>query len=423
MSRIRTTPLAPCLSYSMYYYYYPAKLLWYYSPIYEYSIAVPGGKSITDIKWVRPLDKKKTWRSDLKFNDVEIVNTLDSLAGDSTKYDFVAKDSVGRTWYRTFSTYYLHYSLGNPVPPTFQEIPDSLLGAAFRDLQPNYDSFGIDGINIYTLILELADLKKTFTKSAFALKKKFSDIPEKNLLINFGILPFFSDLQAIYDIVVKLDTAIEKWNEAAAKGATWDLHLDVAGLPASYSTGYQTTTLTDSINGFHRSITTWGKYSASGKVHLYFKPKPIDPELYSSIRNQALGFDRPLLGVWEAVPFSWAVDYFFHVDKIIADYDEALPSLFTYEYVDAGYSLKQEAQGDMYVTFTAYNGSWKGISPTEVWIPRSITKKSYIRRAVSQQAMFDYMSRPSDYQLGWDKGWRQASYLASVAYLMKSSRK
>lgn len=419
--RYRFTPAPPISLYHTYKRYKFSDKTWLQTTIYDDYTAIAAVKSIEDDPWVQT-PSSKSWRNPLVFRDVTSITEFDN-AVDTIHNEFIVDYWTTYRYYYTYTSNYCIWSMGTPTPPTLPDIPESILGAAFRSIQPDYKTFKVDGINIYSIILELADLKKLFTKSAYALSMSFRDIPEKNLLINFAILPLYGDLCAIYDIVTKLNNAIDKWNEGALKGVTWDLHRIVSGLPTPITTtspGYETS---QHPYGFAWYRTGGTSLTASGKVHLYFRPKPISKSDRRKIFQAAIGVDRPVLGAWEAVPFSWAIDYFLHIDKLIARWDEALPSLFTYDFVSAGYSLKQEAFG--YYDFDVIlkpSTTWRKPNTTTTRLSRVKKTTKYIRRGTSLQSMESFMSRPEDYQLGWDKGWRQASYLTSVAYLLGFKR-
>jgi hypothetical protein len=128
------------------------------------------------------------------------------------------------------------------------------------------------------------------------------------------------------------------------------------------------------------------------------------------------------LGIWEAVPFSWAIDYFFHVQDIIAAWDEALPTMFQFDFVSAGVSHKSEMVAD--VVYDSVRNSADSFKPVIYHDPLfyTVTNANYTRYPVSFAGMLGMMHAPDDYTLGWNKGKRQASYLASVAYLLASKR-
>lgn len=373
---------------------------------------------ISDMAWISdPSHAGKRLNDGLPFLFVENTKIEDSISRGSlidhrrnAQYEFyILRASESR----------LAQLCGLQVPLTAPVLPDYAIGDAFRDLQPNFQDAKVDGINIYTVILELADLKKTFTKAAWSLSKTFRDIPEKNLLINFGVLPFFGDLVAIYDIITKLGSYIDKWNQAALNGMTWDKHVYIKyPVPKEYTTPRERKAYLWWWSYFTWYMTTKVSHDTVGRAHLYFKPQPIGESDRTTIYKSALGLDRPVLGVWEAVPFSWAIDYFFHVDRIIGAFDEALPSMFKYEFVDAGYSVKSTQQHD--ILYECEVGS--GISVSQPSFKRRRSGVSYKRQPVNYAAMVDFMSQPPNYQLGWDKGWKQASYLMSVAYLMSTKR-
>lgn len=362
-----------------------------------------------------------SWKDPFRFNPVE--NTSISI----TDIDFssirtsVVYDSSWKVSYKyavnlanNFSR--LVYLNDLPVP---QQYSAFALKSAFEALQPTFKDAKVNGINVYTAILELADLKKTFTKSAWSLKRTFSDLPEKNLLINFGVLPLFNDIVAIYDIITKLSGYIDTWNQAASDGTVWDRHEDIPMEhdPLIVEVDEYAGSYTDLHLGTRKSRVV--KVSREGKAHLYFKPRKISDQDRRRVFYNALGLAEPLEGIWEAVPFSWAIDYFFRVGDFIAAFDEALPSMFRYEFVSGGYSEKITGEGRYFYNQVAQreNRYWTALETEAPW---SFTYKldQYKRIPVSFHGMMDILASPDEYSNGWNKGYKQASYLASVAYLL-----
>jgi hypothetical protein len=378
-------------------------------------------QSITDWKLVQPPKpaKRIDWKKPFVF--LPVSNIKSDVVGpyDDTFY-FMWWDKRYNYNYNNYITGAdLMYKYGNFTYPTRVPISVNSLKDGFTKLQPSFKDSKVNGINVYTAILELADLKKTFMKSTWALKKTFDDLPEKNLAINFGVLPLFGDIQQIYAIITKLGSYIDTWNEAAKGGLVWDKHVSLDSSDSSLNYPW---TLCLNWTGYQAYRRGTARVSTSGKAHLYFKPKIISDADRRNVYYNALGLAEPLEGVWEAVPFSWAIDYFLRVGDFIADFDEALPTMFRYDFVAAGYSYKSKVDAvTIYEMRKTTSTSYVLKIPHEPFIRNTHTSE-YQRYPVSYKGMMDAMSAPDDYSAGWNKGWRQASYLASVAYLLGFKR-
>jgi hypothetical protein len=386
------------------------------------SLVIPASQTITDKKWIGPYDSKVTPVNPLRFNYVSNIKLSEDAYYAGQYYSKVIRNN-GITYEYWYDYSYLRAIFSAPVFPTPPSITEKSLRDGFLKLQPSFKDAKVNGINIYTAVLELADLKKTFTKSTWALKKTFADIPEKHLAINFGVLPLFGDIQAIYHIVTRLSAYIDAWNLAARNGMVWDKHV------ALYKEDDTFVDLHRYVGSFSRPVEQWyengvAKISSSGKAHLYFSPKEIKDADRKKVYVNALGLAEPLEGIWEAVPFSWAIDYFFRVGDIIAAWDEALPTMFTYNFVDAGYSYKSEVEANLTYDMEivpSKDTRYTSLSE-EHSIPWSYKHSIYKRIPVSFSGMIDMMERPADYSAGWNRGAKQLSYLASVAYLMSAKR-
>jgi hypothetical protein len=293
------------------------------------------------------------------------------------------------------------------------------LKEAFTKLQPSFKDAKVDQFNVYTAILELGDLKKTFSKTAIKLGKSLGHTAaEKNLLINFGILPLFSDIQAIYGIVTRLSGYIDRWNEAAKSGLVWDKHVLVSEVVEQ---GELDTFVGPTYSSFvpYNVTSPNQKRTSSVKLHLYFKPKLIAESERKNVYIRALGIDKPLSGAWEAVPFSWAIDYFTNIGEIIDAFDEAIETMFQYEFVSCGYSQKSAVEGDFLYVPTLNDPGHPAYVFGSIPQPfgRSFKIERYVRRRLPLKSMFEYMSKPTEFILENNVTRWQFSYLASVAFL------
>ena len=376
--------------------------------VVNWSEATPGS---CGLEYNKKIFKEVT-NSAVSFDDVapDVTNTIQlNYPGSPNHYVYHFQNG-----------YVLHWlSDKGAFAPSLDAYSPIVLKEAFEKLLPSFKDAKVDQFNVYTAVLELADLRKTFTKTALKLNHPdfISNAAEKNLLINFGVLPLFGDIQTIYNIITRLSGYIDRWNKAAKAGLTWDKHgvLYPSQLQHNRSVDF----------GYYSTITgkvTWSvdsqfDGSAVSKIHLYFKPKLIPRNMRSRVFQRALGLDKPLAGAWEAVPFSWAIDYFLNVGEFIDAYDEAIETMFQYEYVSSGYSVTKMGTTTFTVTPNDNGDSTYVVTTMPEGFTRTLTEHTYFRKRLSSKAIFDYIAKPDKLALQNKAGLWQTSYLASVAWL------
>lgn len=374
------------------------------------------GKPTISLEQSRKIFKEVSHQKILSsMDDADFIETSSGIdypySGSATLYEYY----FHRGW--LVSVYDSTFSF--PTVPSI-ELNDAVdIKKAFTALQPSFKDANVNGINVYTAVLELADLRKTFSKAAYKLGKNLTrTVAEKNLLVNFGILPFFGDMIAIYDIITKLSGYIDTWNSAAYGGVVFDAHEALPDIDQTFEID-QLMAPQVYYDWTHRVKCASYGVTASTKVHLYFKPRPISAKNRINVFKRALGLDKPLTGVWEAVPFSWAIDYFLNVGEIIDAFDESIETMFQYDFVSCGYSIKSTIGGLIeYNIETLDLPRWKIKSTSKPSsFLRPYLRHEFMRGRISLESMFGYMSAPVDLHLQMDAGIKQFGYLASVAIL------
>jgi hypothetical protein len=103
-----------------------------------------------------------------------------------------------------------------------------------------------------------------------------------------------------------------------------------------------------------------------------------------------LGLDKPFSGIWEAVPFSWLIDYVTNIGDMISAIEETAKKLFRYEIVDFGYSTKM----NKYYTWKKTSNSLGGTA----FVGRvTLEKEEYNRYPLSHS----FLAQP-DVDFEWD---------------------
>lgn len=277
--------------------------------------------------------------------------------------------------------------------PIDHTVSDSDLRAGFARLAPDTDNL-LGDIQLANFLIELKDLKQ-LTKLTRIPKDLYEASAGNFLGVNFGVLPVIGDIKKIINLHEKLSKKLAMWNEVALKGAILDFHTTLFK--------FDETNLVEEplvYLAFDGTVQYRQVVSNSAKLHLYIQPEPLNAS-YLDIAWQTLGLDKPLAVVWEALPFSWFIDYFLNIQELIDNFEKSA-SPFKYTIVDAGYSytLKNQCYSQL--------GSWDVIPsykdqpqaiydctlPT-VWYETTKFQRVSISPAVAQ----DFISLGEDWQL------------------------
>jgi hypothetical protein len=163
------------------------------------------------------------------------------------------------------------------------------------------------------------------------------------LALEFGIKPFISDIKAILTLSEKVDKRLSFLLASNAKSRGLSFKRTQL-YPEPYSFERSTTAAGTTTNGF---MVTFQRQSArvdftvTGK--LYQDLQDLAGHL-GKLRalTAASGFNKPARVVWNAIPYSFVVDWFFHVGKLL-DSLSIQPFGGEYTVSNMGYSLKAEA--------------------------------------------------------------------------------
>lgn len=305
------------------------------------------------------------------------------------------------------------------LSPSELELSSYELYSAIGRLEPTFDDY-LDGVNLWAIILELGQLKNLLGTFVMKSKDLLENVADKHLTYSFGIVPLQSDIEKMIGIFRKLDGVIEKWNQYADSRQILDFHETVStsdfivfdqegnGGPSPVSGICTVTSRFDY------------KESKKARVHCYGTAVRIPDNKRFMVMIQALGLDKPLTGLWEATPFSWVVDYFTNVGDLIASWEEGLDNMFRINVTSAGYS-----------TYIEYAAQVRIIDQGDEILGSGLLMSSYDeetgsifrRQRLPHKSLFkDAKAKLNEsMRTGMFLGWRQASYLAALAYL-KSRR-
>lgn len=277
-----------------------------------------------------------------------------------------------------------HPSGGLAMPTINLNNLDGALAQAHRDMVPRVEDIA-GGVNFVNFLLELKDVKQMFTlwkSSMGALKNLSAGI----LNLEYAWKPMINDLVAVSRGLANLQKYLDRWNRDARAGVIYTRHADITHMvwdDGSYSDSTTSAWTNPYLFDWKRRYLTSVGYSEEVRViaHLAFKPKAIPSTGINKLMAtfDAIGIGDPLSIIWEAIPFSFLVDYFLSVGKFLSQFDHDF-YLAPIEYVDFGYSVKSDA------TYT-FSNRYEYSSPTygteEVSAPEAFYRiKRYIRRRI-----------------------------------------
>lgn len=243
---------------------------------------------------------------------------------------------------------------------------------ALDAIQPlyDYDEIGARALDIMTptleeisipnFLLELKDMRTMFqfwSRDSSLLK----NVAGQNLNYNFGWKPFIGDAQKLYSALTSTFQKLKDWQKLV--GTEQVRHCKIKSLMG---------TATGSFNfqGSSQHPCSW-KASQEGAIsaHLKYRPQAVkamrDVELSVRAMLQALGVKLNAGIVWNAIPFSFVVDWFFDVgrrlDRMSIDTLE-LPI----EFVDFCAQIKRIRYIETELHLYGASSTWYGTPKTHV---------------------------------------------------------
>lgn len=281
-------------------------------------------------------------------------------------------------WPFLIDDYLPHANLeGDPEPPRTLSVDlGQALSRGHHQMYPRIEDL-TGGLNLINFLFELRDLKmmfKIWRKSHGVLKNMSAGV----LNLNYAWKPFIRDVRTITQSLIRLSESLDRWNEAAKAGKIYTRHADMTDCWTDQSEDLSYST--DDVNsGCNRHIEYCKKYSEEAKVyvHLAYKPNRISLSNHDKCMAylDAIGAGDPLSIIWEAIPFSFVVDYFISVQDFVAQFDH---DFFVYpiSYVDFGYSIKSTQRYDVSRKVSLYCSPTADREPE----PGYYIYKSYVRR-------------------------------------------
>lgn len=280
----------------------------------------------------------------------------------------------------------------------------------FGDCQADMDSVyaslkpDLTSLSLPNFLLELDDVQKMFQ----IWKKKVSTVKNvagAHLNYNFGWKPFLSDIRAMIGVITGVLDKVEAFKRAANQ--TMRSH---SSLPSTST--YKSGSFT-----YATSHTCYwsGTVSRTKKFELVYRPRPFqvtrEYELMLRAYLDALGFELNPRIIWDALPFTFVLDWFFGIGSWLErhKYDTLeLPFL----YVDSNVCFKEILQVESRLKLVD-----SAANPTSFFTPSSVTSRQFFTRIPVG---------PSE-NVSLAAGWKlpslhQAELLVSLATVLSKSR-
>jgi len=197
-------------------------------------------------------------------------------------------------------------------------------------------------ISLANSLYELKDMKGLIPSvDRLSLSKT---VGNNFLAFEFGVLPFVSDIKAILAISDSVDKRIKHLLETQGHSTNLSFERD---LPIAEDFFFNISF--EDPQDFGDSGNRYRFKRTGAKAHFHCGGKLFQDlsdlsDSMAKLKGLAAsgGFNHPARVIWNAIPYSFVVDWFFHVGKLL-DSLTVQPFGGTYEVTDVSYSVKTEA--------------------------------------------------------------------------------
>lgn len=238
--------------------------------------------------------------------------------------------SVGDVQHQTFrnkARVQPYHAYGDGKIIVFRDSPPIITSSQVADMVPfvpnyrwsqlNGDAFTVmsaqfpEQISIANFIWELRELGDLIPKMEATVTKTLSS---EYLRGEFGWKPFLSDLATLGDLTNRVTARLE-WLRK-----TWGKKVRLGHYVANcyeHSTDDISSSFAYNLGWEYKLVSYRSDYRAGGR--LFHRMKDLDDTI-GVLKGfiGALGLNNPLKVIWQALPFSFIVDWFFHVNKHLA---------------------------------------------------------------------------------------------------------
>lgn len=196
-------------------------------------------------------------------------------------------------------------------------------------------------VSLPNFLYELREMKSLIPSID---RRSISKTASNNFLaFQFGWQPMVKDIKAILNLSDSVQKRIKILLEQQEKTTKLSFNRDI---PLEEPFSFMKSCY-DAATSHGDTDVEFQRVSAKAKFHcgasLYQDLSDLDSALGTMKALSASGgFNKPARVVWNAIPYSFVVDWFFHVGKIL-DTLSVQPFGGTYKVSDIGYSVKSEA--------------------------------------------------------------------------------
>lgn len=283
-------------------------------------------------------------------------------------------------WYKTNYQYRWAYSYRFPsiFRPTLASIGAGAYAArAFRAMQPHVN----DGLSLVNFVLELKDFRRMwahwvpFTRELGNIARSSRGSPlrlimrliaESHLNIQFGWRPFLSDINQMIGILGLIDKRLKYLEENAGKVVRRHYREAIDGPLGSETT---TDKFVEVYIPFFTPVNTYKvrqierfrwvskpMYHAS-MVFRFNLPKASPFRRQLDAFRAALGLKLDPAIVWNAIPFSFIIDWFYDVGEFLRQFSESDLGITT-EVIDFSHSVKYHHLAEVSYAVQDVNSTW-----------------------------------------------------------------
>jgi hypothetical protein len=310
-------------------------------------------------------------------NRCDHVNTRTYLPGGVGNYFTVHQPSAG-VFYHSWAPYKAAYvchaaaigdalsSLGVPIGPQFlQSNAQAFANNYALQLKPDLTS-----VSVPNFLADIGDLTSLFKlwKSSASLARNLAGA---YLNYNFGWKPTFGDIKGFFDGVFNFQRKLREFEQSLGK--TFRRHKTAYTDSASASGSYST-------SDFQGTCSWQAKLTTRATVGIAWTPQPLAvmTNTEKTLRGllDTLGFQLNPRIVWDALPFTFIVDWCFNVGNWLENYSiDTLELPIHYEdgYVDVKQELEIVSQ------VYAYSNPGSTLTPPTM-CPRMVTTERRFHR-------------------------------------------
>ena len=213
-------------------------------------------------------------------------------------------------------------------------------------------------VSLANFLYELKDMKGMIPSID---RRGISKTASNNFLaFSFGVKPFVSDIKAIVNLSEDVDKRLKHLIDMQGKESRLSFERDIVHEePYQFFKSWDNPNNTTYSEG-HSSGVLFKRISARTHFH-------VGAGLYQDLTDlkdanaklkalvAAGGFNHPARVIWNAIPYSFVVDWFFSVGKLL-DTLSVQPFGGTYEVGKVGYSVSTEATFQAYARLDEYPG-------------------------------------------------------------------